>query len=79
MLPAVLQRAASSPADADVLVPVPQPELDAGPHRSYAVQWFIFATIGLVGYPLILRRVARDRSRPEPPVGDGSDDLVYSR
>lgn len=63
VLPVVLQQASSSPADAETLVPVPLPELDAGPHRSYAVQWFIFATIGAVGYPLILRRVARDRSR----------------
>lgn len=61
--PVVVQRRSSNPPDADVLVPVPPPELDAGPHRSYAVQWFIFATIGAVGYPLILRRVARDRAR----------------
>lgn len=65
VLPVVLQRVSSTPADADVLVAVPLPELDAGPHRSYAVQWFIFATIGLGGYPLILRRVARDRARAE--------------
>ena len=67
VLPVVLQRAESSPADADVLVPVPLPDLDAGPHRSYAVQWFIFATIGLVGYPLVLRRVARDRAQGSVP------------
>lgn len=62
VLPVALQRISSVPEDADVLVPVPLPALDEGPHRSYAVQWFIFATIGFVGYPLILRRVARDRS-----------------
>lgn len=62
--PVALQRVSSSTAD-DGLVPVPLPELDAGPHRSYAVQWFIFATIGLVGYPLVLRRVARDHA-PAP-------------
>ena len=66
VLPVVLQLVRSSPAEAEVVRPVPPPELDAGPHRSYAVQWFIFATIGIVGYPLILRRVARDR------VGDAS-------
>lgn len=77
--PVVLQRAASTPADDDVFVPVPRPALDAGPHRGYAVQWFSFATIGLVGYPLILRRVARDKAREEAAEGDGSDDLVYAR
>lgn len=30
---------------------------------SYMVQWWIFATIALIGYPLILRKVARSRSR----------------
>ncbi len=32
------------------------PTLDGGPHLSYALQWFAFAVIGLVGYPLLLRR-----------------------
>ena len=73
VLPVVLQRTISDPADAEAFAPVPLPDLDAGPHRSYAVQWFIFATIGAVGYPLVLRRVARDRSAgsvpdPDPPV-----------
>jgi cytochrome oxidase assembly protein ShyY1 len=37
------------------------PVLDEGPHFSYAIQWFIFSTIAIVGYPLILRRSARNR------------------
>lgn len=73
VLPVALQQVASS-ATEDELGSVPLPELDAGPHRSYAVQWFIFATIGAVGYPLILRRVARDRARSHPVV-DAADDL----
>ena len=36
------------------------PELTEGSHFSYAVQWFIFTLIGLVGYPLVLRRVIAD-------------------
>lgn len=46
-------------------LPLPQdpPTPDAGPHLSYAVQWFLFATITAVGYPLLLSRTARDRSR----------------
>ena len=66
--PVAIQRTTSTPED-DGLTPVPLPELDSGPHRSYAVQWFIFGTIGLIGYPLVLRKVARDRSVPvdDPP------------
>jgi cytochrome oxidase assembly protein ShyY1 len=44
---------------------LPEPVLDEGPHLSYAIQWFIFTTIAIVGYPLILRRKARDREREE--------------
>lgn len=43
--------------------PLPAPTMDEGPHFSYAVQWFIFTTVAVVGYPLILRRRARE---PEP-------------
>ena len=39
--------------------PLPLPALDGGPHLSYAVQWFVFTTIAVFGYPLVLRRVAR--------------------
>jgi cytochrome oxidase assembly protein ShyY1 len=35
----------------------PLPDLTQGPpHLSYTVQWFLFASIGLVGYPLVLKR-----------------------
>ena len=46
-------------------VPVPAPALDEGPHFSYAVQWFIFTTIAIGGYPLILRSRAREIEREE--------------
>ena len=62
--PIAIQQAESSGGDQG-LVPVPLPEPDSGPHRSYAVQWFIFATIGLIGYPLVLRKVARERAVPD--------------
>ena len=32
------------------------PILDDGPHRSYAVQWFAFAAIALVGAAVVIRR-----------------------
>jgi surfeit locus 1 family protein len=28
---------------------LPPPSLDEGPHLNYAIQWFAFATIALVG------------------------------
>ena len=48
--------------------PVPLPPLDEGPHRSYAVQWFIFATLGLGFYlALVVRRSTGDDRTEEPP------------
>jgi surfeit locus 1 family protein len=40
----------------------PPPFGDKGPHLSYAVQWFSFAAIALIGAPILVRR---QRRRPE--------------
>lgn len=37
-------------------IPVPPPQPDAGPHLSYAIQWFSFALIAVVGYVAYRRR-----------------------
>jgi cytochrome oxidase assembly protein ShyY1 len=55
--------AAPEAADAGSIVPVPPPELSEGPHLGYAAQWFIFSTIALVGYPIVLRRVVIRRGK----------------
>ncbi|GIU99620.1 MAG: SURF1-like protein [Actinomycetota bacterium] len=61
-LPLQLQR--QDPPQAGALPEVvPPPELTEGPHLSYAIQWFTFATIALVGYVLLVRREIRDRAR----------------
>jgi cytochrome oxidase assembly protein ShyY1 len=52
------------PADPGLhLTPVPPPVLTNGPHLGYAIQWFGFTLVGLVGYPLLLMRKARDPDR----------------
>lgn len=62
----------SAAAEEAGLVVVPAPELSEGPHLGYAVQWFIFATIGAVGYPLVLRRIVQGRGA-EGEADDASD------
>lgn len=54
----------SVPSDevSNLPVPLALPELSEGPHRSYAVQWAVYSLIALFGYPLILRRLSRNRS-----------------
>lgn len=40
---------------------IPAPETDAGPHLSYAIQWFLFSCVGLGGYVFLVRAEARGR------------------
>jgi surfeit locus 1 family protein len=74
--PIYLQATGSPAADIDpeageagpgraALTPVPldPPALDGGSHLSYAVQWFSFATIFLVGWAVM---VLRQDGRPTP-------------
>jgi cytochrome oxidase assembly protein ShyY1 len=55
---------------------LPPPELSAGPHLAYAVQWFLFIGVGAVGWWALLRREARDQAarhgRVEHTGGPGS-------
>lgn len=47
--------------------PVEPPVLEEANHRSYAVQWFLFALVGAVGYPLLLRKtVVEAQAEAEP-------------
>jgi cytochrome oxidase assembly protein ShyY1 len=59
LFPVSLQLATQDPEQGAQPTPVPLPELDEGPHLGYAVQWFTFTLIALIGYPIILRRRAR--------------------
>jgi len=56
LLPVLLRRTDSAPGTPPALVPVPLPPLNNGPHLSYAVQWFSFATIAVVGGIILARR-----------------------
>ncbi|HYF46304.1 MAG TPA: SURF1 family protein, partial [Acidimicrobiales bacterium] len=65
LYPVWLQLEAQDPAQGDRPTMLERPDLSEGPHLSYAVQWFTFTLIALVGYPLVLRRRAR-QGEPEP-------------
>lgn len=62
LAPLALQLQTQEPAQAAPL-PAPPPELSEGPHLSYAIQWFAFATTAIVGAGLLLRRDRRDERR----------------
>ena len=74
LAPFWLQLNRQEPAtDGASLTPVPLPELDDGPHLGYAIQWLIFTIIAVVGYPLILRKVARQKAAERQGSGSPPD------
>jgi cytochrome oxidase assembly protein ShyY1 len=60
VFPLPLQLADQTPVQPGSLpIPVPLPALSEGPHLSYAIQWFSFAVVALVGAVILLRRDRR--------------------
>ncbi|TDQ55326.1 cytochrome oxidase assembly protein ShyY1 [Actinorugispora endophytica] len=60
----VEQAPPSDPAPA----PVPVPEVDTGMNFSYAVQWWVFTVIAIVGWVFLVRReIQDDRDGGAPP------------
>src|SRR5262245_43614318 len=62
-LPVAIQLQEQEPAPTgDLPVVLPPPELDEGPHLSYAIQWFLFTLVALIGYPILIIRMARQEA-----------------
>ncbi|MCB2224107.1 MAG: SURF1 family protein [Actinobacteria bacterium] len=53
------------PTGGDALLLPDRPEPSLGPHLSYAGQWFLFAAVVLVGYPILLRRTVQGAKRED--------------
>lgn len=56
LAPLYLLAQQEEPSRPGLPVPAPLPELSEGPHLSYAIQWFSFAAVALVGCAVLLRR-----------------------
>ena len=63
LLPFYVELESSTPADAGGPTPIPLPDLDDGPHLSYAFQWFIFATLAVIGWVVVVRKSGRDHKQ----------------
>jgi surfeit locus 1 family protein len=60
LAPVWLQLAAQEPPQDGFPLTLAAPQPGGGPpHLSYAVQWFAFAGVVIVAYPLLMRRTAR--------------------
>ncbi|MCZ6915278.1 MAG: SURF1 family protein [Gemmatimonadetes bacterium] len=62
LAPLVLRRTALPPAASEVMGVAPVPARTRGPHLSYAVQWFLFAAIAVIG-PLVGSGILRPGGR----------------
>jgi len=56
-IPLMYIQAQLTPGDAEPPIPYqPDVEISEGPHMGYAAQWFTFAAMLLLGYPVYVRR-----------------------
>ena len=63
LVPAYLELQSETPTPAQPLSVIEQTKQESGTNLSYAMQWFIFTAIGLITWPLIIRREAAKRKR----------------
>ena len=62
IFPMYIQLTGQNPQQADGFPKILDlPEFSEGQHLSYAVQWFIFASIAAIGYPLVLWSYSKGR------------------
>lgn len=58
LAPVYVELIAESPTSPEPPKLIPAQKADAGTNLSYAMQWFIFTLVGLITWPLIIRRQA---------------------
>lgn len=75
LVPAYVRIEAEVPERQGVPIPLQPVDPGEGPHLSYAVQWFSFATVFLVGWPvLVYRRWRQEDAGEQPPGPRGNGD-----
>lgn len=63
LLPGYVILATSEPGNGEVLVPMQPPTLGEGNHFSYALQWFAFGGIAIIGIGVLIRADLQDRRK----------------
>jgi cytochrome oxidase assembly protein ShyY1 len=62
LVPVYLQLEEQNPAQGQYPIPLDPPEVVEGPHLGYAVQWFLFAAVIMIGFPSLVVTTAKRRS-----------------
>jgi surfeit locus 1 family protein len=68
MLAAYIQQSPGMTQNTPPYTSEPQIDLTEGSHFSYALQWFTFAAILAIGYPVYVKRHAQQANMNRPPV-----------
>ena len=72
LLPVYLELQTQSPSQDAALPRPPQPPVFSnGPHLGYAIQWFAFAVITIVGYGFFVRQAVKEQVSGQQAVGSG--------
>ncbi|MGB5187197.1 MAG: SURF1 family protein [Acidimicrobiia bacterium] len=69
LIPVYLQLESQDPPQDQYPTPLPPPETGEGAHLSYAIQWFVFAAVAAIGFPILVVSTARrkEATTPEKP------------
>ncbi len=62
LLPVYMQASPQADVSGPPYRKVPEIDLSEGPHLGYAIQWFAFAAIAAIGYPLLIRKTLGDQA-----------------
>lgn len=65
LAPIFVQLTAPEPEPGSFPIVLPEPATSEGSHFAYAMQWFIFSTVGAVGWPLLLRKTAKEQEQEQ--------------
>lgn len=76
LLPGYVILAESTPADGGGMQLVTSPDLNEGNHFSYALQWFAFGIIAVVGIAVLIRADLKDRRKERERAGRGDQKRV---
>lgn len=65
LLPGYISLIESTPGNGEVLLPITPPPDSEGNHFSYALQWFTFGGIALIGIVVLIRSDLKDRRKEQ--------------
>jgi len=76
LVPMYLQLDQQQPPPGEFPIPLPPVEITEGAHLSYAIQWFIFAAVAAIGFPVLVATTAKRRQSDAPESGTAAEDAV---